>query len=42
VLTWTVVVIASLVAVVTWFGGEKKGADLSSTAHTGENKHHPA
>jgi SHS family lactate transporter-like MFS transporter len=33
VLTWTVVIIASLVAVVTWFGGEKKGADLSSTTH---------
>jgi SHS family lactate transporter-like MFS transporter len=33
VLTWTVMIIASLVAVVTWFGGEKKGADLSSTTH---------
>jgi SHS family lactate transporter-like MFS transporter len=33
VLTWTVVIIATLVAVVTWFGGEKKGADLSSTTH---------
>jgi SHS family lactate transporter-like MFS transporter len=32
VLTWTVVIVASLVAVITWFGGERKGADLSSTA----------
>jgi SHS family lactate transporter-like MFS transporter len=31
VLTWTVVIIASLVAVITWFGGERKGADLSGT-----------
>ena len=31
VLTWTVVIIASLVAVITWFGGERKGADLSQT-----------
>ena len=40
VLTWTVVIIASLVAVVTWFGGEKKGADLSSTKRelTGEKE----
>jgi SHS family lactate transporter-like MFS transporter len=33
VLTWTVVIVASLVAVITWFGGERKGADLSSTAN---------
>jgi SHS family lactate transporter-like MFS transporter len=33
VLTWTVVIVASLVAVITWFGGERKGADLSSTTH---------
>jgi hypothetical protein len=32
VLTWTVVIIASLVAIITWLGGERKGADLSSTA----------
>jgi SHS family lactate transporter-like MFS transporter len=31
VLTWTVLIIASLVAFVTWFSGENKGADLSST-----------
>jgi SHS family lactate transporter-like MFS transporter len=31
VLSWTVLVIASLVAVVTWFGKERKGADLSTT-----------
>ncbi|HEY2499646.1 MAG TPA: MFS transporter [Candidatus Angelobacter sp.] len=36
VLTWTVIIIASLVAVITWFGGEKKGADLSSTTHSGK------
>ena len=36
VLTWTVIIIASLVAVITWFGGEKKGADLSSTTQSGE------
>jgi hypothetical protein len=34
VLTWTVVIIATLVAVITWLGGERKGADLSKT--TGE------
>jgi SHS family lactate transporter-like MFS transporter len=31
VLTWTVVIIASLVAIITWLGGERKGADLSKT-----------
>jgi SHS family lactate transporter-like MFS transporter len=31
VLAWTVVVSASLVAIVTWSGREKRGADLSST-----------
>jgi SHS family lactate transporter-like MFS transporter len=31
VLAWTVVIIAALVAVITWLGGERKGADLSST-----------
>jgi hypothetical protein len=34
VLTWTVVIVATLVAVITWLGGERKGADLSKT--TGE------
>jgi SHS family lactate transporter-like MFS transporter len=29
VLAWTVVIVASLVAVVTWSGREKRGADLS-------------
>jgi len=33
VLSWTVVIIASLVALVTWLGHERKGADLSSTSH---------
>jgi MFS transporter, SHS family, lactate transporter len=33
VLSWTVVIIASLVALVTWLGRERKGADLSSTSH---------
>ena len=33
VLSWTVVMISCLVALVTWFGREKKGADLSSTQH---------
>jgi SHS family lactate transporter-like MFS transporter len=37
VLTWTVVIIASLVAIITWFGGERKGADLSSTSHSAGN-----
>jgi SHS family lactate transporter-like MFS transporter len=32
VLTWTVIVIASLVAVVSWSGRERRGADLSSTS----------
>jgi SHS family lactate transporter-like MFS transporter len=31
VLSWTVLVVATLVAVITWLGGERKGADLSST-----------
>ena len=31
VLAWTVVVVASLVAIVTWSGREKKGVDLSNT-----------
>jgi SHS family lactate transporter-like MFS transporter len=31
VLAWTVVIVASLVAIVTWSGREKRGADLSST-----------
>lgn len=34
VLAWTMVIIASLVAVVTWVGRERKGADLSSTHHS--------
>ncbi len=33
VLSWTVLVIASLVAFITWIGKERKGADLSSTRH---------
>jgi len=32
VLAWTVVIVASLVAIVTWSGREKRGADLSSTS----------
>ena len=32
VLAWTVVIIASLVAIVTWSGREKRGADLSNTS----------
>ena len=32
VLSWTVVIIALLVAIVTWSGHEKKGADLSGTS----------
>jgi SHS family lactate transporter-like MFS transporter len=32
VLGWTVLVIASLVAFITWVGKERKGADLTSTA----------
>ncbi len=31
VLAWTVVIVASLVALVTWSGSEKRGADLSGT-----------
>jgi SHS family lactate transporter-like MFS transporter len=31
VLAWTVVIVASLVAIVTWSGREKKGVDLSNT-----------
>ena len=34
VLAWTVLVIATLVAFITWVGRERKGADLSSTAFT--------
>jgi len=32
VLTWTVLIIATLVAVVTWSGKERRGADLSRTS----------
>ncbi|HVI10600.1 MAG TPA: MFS transporter [Candidatus Binatia bacterium] len=32
VLVWTVLIVATLVAVVTWLGHERRGADLSSTA----------
>jgi SHS family lactate transporter-like MFS transporter len=38
VLTWTVLIIATLVAVITWLGGERKGADLSSTTAHPLNK----
>ena len=31
VLAWTVLLMASLVAIVTWSGGERRGADLSKT-----------
>jgi SHS family lactate transporter-like MFS transporter len=31
VLAWTVLIVASLVALVTWSGGERRGADLSNT-----------
>lgn len=31
VLGWTVLIVASLVVVVTWMGGERRGADLSNT-----------
>jgi SHS family lactate transporter-like MFS transporter len=31
VLAWTVIIVASLVAVVTWLGRERRGADLSKT-----------
>jgi MFS transporter, SHS family, lactate transporter len=32
VLAWTVLIVASLVAIVTWLGRERRGADLSNTA----------
>jgi SHS family lactate transporter-like MFS transporter len=32
VLAWTVVIVASMVAIVTWSGREKRGADLSNTS----------
>ncbi|HXM59707.1 MAG TPA: MFS transporter [Terriglobales bacterium] len=32
VLAWTVVIVASLVAIVSWSGREKRGADLSNTS----------
>ena len=31
VLAWTVLLVASLVAIVTWSGTERRGADLSNT-----------
>jgi MFS transporter, SHS family, lactate transporter len=31
VLAWTVLIVASMVAIVTWSGGERRGADLSET-----------
>jgi hypothetical protein len=31
VLAWTVLLMAGLVAIVTWSGRERRGADLSST-----------
>jgi len=31
VLAWTVLLVASLVAIVTWSGSERRGADLSTT-----------
>jgi SHS family lactate transporter-like MFS transporter len=31
VLAWTVLIVASLVAIVTWSGSERRGADLSNT-----------
>jgi hypothetical protein len=31
VLAWTVLIVATLVAVVTWLGRERRGADLSKT-----------
>jgi SHS family lactate transporter-like MFS transporter len=31
VLAWTVLIVASLVALITWSGGERRGADLSNT-----------
>jgi SHS family lactate transporter-like MFS transporter len=38
VLTWTVLIVATLVAIITWLGGERKGADLSSTTAHPLNK----
>jgi MFS transporter, SHS family, lactate transporter len=38
VLTWTMLIVATLVAVITWLGGERKGADLSSTTAQPLNK----
>jgi hypothetical protein len=32
VLAWTVLFVASLVAIVTWLGTERRGADMSNTA----------
>jgi len=32
VLGWTVVIVATLVAIVTWSGHERRGADLSNTS----------
>lgn len=37
VFAWTVLVIASLVAIITWLGKERKGADLSTTAAVGKD-----
>jgi uncharacterized membrane protein len=31
VLAWTVLIIATLVAVVTWLGHERRGVDMSNT-----------
>jgi len=31
-MAWTVLIIATLVAVVTWSGSERRGADLSNTS----------
>ncbi|HET9285172.1 MAG TPA: MFS transporter [Candidatus Angelobacter sp.] len=41
VLSWTVLVIGSLVALITWLGGERKGADLSSTKALPERSNAP-
>jgi SHS family lactate transporter-like MFS transporter len=38
VLSWTVLIVATLVAIITWLGGERKGADLSSTTAHPLNK----
>lgn len=38
VLSWTVLIVATLVAIITWLGGERKGADLSSTTAQPINK----